>query len=111
MNRNSRIFVNVLLAALIAGGAANALAETQWEKTHPRRDQVNDRLENQNRRIHQQVQEGDLTKAQGMRLHRADRAIRREERVMASRHHGHITRREQLRLNKQENAVSRKIGQ
>lgn len=100
------------LAVLLAGVALStaALAETQWEKDHPRRDQVNDRLQNQDRRIHQQVKEGDLTKAQAASLHRQDHAIRKEERRMAARHGGHITKAEQARLNHQENRVSREIG-
>jgi hypothetical protein len=46
-------------------------------------DQVNDRLEHQNRRIHQEVTEGDLTKTQAVTLHQDDRQIRTEERRTA----------------------------
>ncbi len=100
------------LAILFAGAmfSGAALAETQWEKTHPRRDQVNDRLENQDKRIHHEVKEGDLTKAQAASLHREDHAIRKEERRMAARHGGHVTKAEQAKLNRQENHVSHEIG-
>ncbi len=94
---------------LIAPAAAHA--ETQWEKTHPRRDQVNDRLQNQNRRIKQEVKEGEMTKQQATTLHKEDRQIRQEERDMASQNGGHVTKQEQRTLNQQENAVSRQIGQ
>ena len=84
--------------------------ETQWEKTHPRRDQVNDRLQNQNRRIKNEVKEGEISKQQASKLHKEDRQIRQEERDMASQNGGHITKQEQKTLNQQENAVSREIG-
>jgi len=107
-----RKIVAVALAATFATGIARgALAETQWEKDHPRRDQVNDRLQNQNRRIHKEVKEGEITKQQARSLHKEDRQIRQEERDMASQNGGHITKQEQRTLNQQENHVSRQIGQ
>lgn len=85
--------------------------ENKFDRTHPRRAEVNARLKNQDRRIHQEVKEGHMSRRQASRLHRADRRIRREERRMAARNHGHITARQKARLNRQENRVSRKIGQ
>jgi hypothetical protein len=87
-----------------------AFAETQWERSHPRRDQVNDRLANQNRRIKRELKEGEITRQQAHQLHREDHAIRQEERDMAKINGGHITKGEQKVLNQQENAVSRQIG-
>ncbi len=105
-----RALTIALTTAFIAGIASSAVAETKWEKNHPRRDQVNDRLENQNRRIKQERKEGELTKAQAAKLHKEDRQIRQEERDMASQNGGHITKSEQKVLNQQENAVSQQIG-
>ena len=100
------------LAALLVGATLSTatFAETQWEKDHPRRDQVNDRLQHQDRRIHQQVKEGNLKRGQAAKLHRQDHAIRKEERRMAARHGGHLTKAEQVKLDRQENRVSREIG-
>src|SRR6266571_4598053 len=98
-------------AAVFAGAAGSAFAaDTQWEKTHPRREQVNERLANQNARIKTEVKEGDLSKAQAATLHKEDHKIRKEERLMASQNGGHITKAEQKVLNQQENAVSKQIG-
>ena len=111
MLTSTRKAVTVLLMSIsLSGVAASALAETQWEREHPRRDQVNDRLANQNRRIRTEVAEGEMTKGQAAALHREDRQIRNEERVMASQNNGHITRQELKTLNQQENAVSAQIG-
>jgi hypothetical protein len=111
MLSNTRTTVTALLISIsLAGVATSALAETTWEQNHPRRDQVNDRLANQNQRIKTEVAEGEMSKGQAAKLHRDDRQIRGEERAMASQNNGHITRQEQKTLNQQENAVSRKIG-
>ena len=111
MSKSTRQWVTVVLATLTVGGlATTAFADTSWQKAHPRREQVNERLANQNRRIHEEVKEGDLTRTQAAALHRDDRQIRREERLMASQNGGHITKGEQRVLNHQENAVSRQIG-
>jgi hypothetical protein len=100
-----------LLSWVVAISAGSALAnEGQWAKDHPRRAQVNERLENQNRRINQEVREGEITKGQAAQLHKEDHQIRQEERMMASQNGGHITKQEQRTLNQQENAVSRQIG-
>ena len=96
--------------AISAFCAAPASAETQWQKDHPRRAEVNGRLANQDRRINKEVKSGQITKAQGAQLHKEDRQIRREERVMASQNGGHITKQEQRTLNQQENGVSHQIG-
>ena len=99
------------LGATSLPGLSNAAdADSAFAKTHPRREQVNQRLSNQNKRIQNEVASGDLTKAQAAKLHRDDRKIRREERLMASQNGGHHTKDEQRVLNQQENAVSGQIA-
>jgi 3'-phosphoadenosine 5'-phosphosulfate (PAPS) 3'-phosphatase len=104
--------LSVLSVPSLAQGASAPAghAETRWEKNHPRRDQVNDRLENQNRRIKAEVAEGEMSKAKAAELHLEDRQIRQEERDMAAQNGGHITKAEQKVLNQQENKVSAQIG-
>jgi hypothetical protein len=108
MLRRTTIIVGALFAL---STATAALAETPWERAHPRRDQVNDRLASQNRRIRQEVKEGELTKGQAAVLHREDHQVRVEERLMARQNNGHITTLEQAALNQQENRISRQIGE
>ena len=102
-----------IVGVFAAAGSATAeeTKDTQWEKNHPRREQVNHRLANQNARIKDEVREGDMSAAKAAKLRKADREIRQEERDMARQNGGHITKQEQKTLNQQENAVSRKIGQ
>lgn len=108
--KSNVIAAAVLIASFAAGNAMAQDKDTKWEQNHPRRDQVNDRLHNQNKRINQEVKEGDLTKAQARKLHREDHKIRQEERDMASQNGGHITKLEQKVLNQQENGISGQIG-
>jgi hypothetical protein len=112
MSKSIRTVLGVAALTLtLSGFAAAAMAdETQWQKDHPRRTEVNARLANQNRRINNEVKEGEISKAQAHQLHKEDHAIRREERTMASTNKGHITKAEQRSLNQQENQVSRQIG-
>lgn len=102
-------FAAVAAFALSFSGIASA--QTHWDAAHPRRAEVNHRLANQNRRIHDEVRDGDMSHAQAATLHKDDRQIRREERLMASQDGGHITKQEQRTLNQQENRVSKQIGQ
>jgi hypothetical protein len=112
MFKSVRNVVTVAAATLaLAGLATSAFAdETQWQKDHPRRTEVNDRLANQNKRIKNEVKDGQINKAQAQKLHSEDHAIRQEERTMASTNGGHITKTEQKALNQQENQVSKQIG-
>ena len=112
MLKSIRTDVTAAVAAVaLTGLASTGLAgETQWQKDHPRRTEVNARLANQSKRINKELKEGEITKAQAHKLHAEDHAIRHEERTMASTNGGHITKAEQRALNQQENQVSKQIG-
>jgi uncharacterized protein HemX len=109
MKRFSKVLA-VMVAAVFLLGAATSFAETEWQKQHPRRNQVNKRLNRQDKRINKKVKEGKMSKAEANKLHQQDRNIRQEERDMAQQNGGHITKQEQRTLNRQENQTSREIG-
>ena len=101
-----------LCAGAIAGlvfSARMSFAQTAWQENHPRRTEVNGRLENQNDRIQKGAANGSLSPGEAARLHRQDRRIRRQERFYASEHGGHITKAEQNKINREENHVSSHI--
>lgn len=102
--------LSVLAVSSFAQGASAPDKDSKWAKHHPRREQVNERLANQNRRIKQEVKEGEMSKGEAAKLHKQDRQIRQEERDMATQNGGHITKAEQKVLNQQENKVSQQIG-
>lgn len=106
-----KLLTTTAIAALVLlVGAGTAQAETQWQKDHPRRHEVNSRLKNQDKRINKEVKEGEISKGQAREEHHEDHQIRHEERAMASQNGGHITKQEQKTLNQQENGVSQQIG-
>ena len=107
--RTTNMSILGLTITILSIGVAQA-AEGKWAQDHPRRAQVNERLENQNNRINKQVSEGEMSQQKANRLKKDDRKIRQEERDMASQNGGHITNQEQQTLNRQENSVSRQIG-
>ncbi|MHB8816666.1 MAG: hypothetical protein ACYDAE_25855 [Steroidobacteraceae bacterium] len=112
MSKSIRTVLTAVAATVsLACLAAPAMADTPWQAHHPRREQVNNRLGNQNARIHQEVKEGEMSHAKAARLHAADHRIRTQERREAARNGGHISRSEQARLNRRENHVSHRIGQ
>jgi hypothetical protein len=90
----------------VAATAANAGG---WRASHPRRVEVNSRLENQHDRIAAGVHDGQLRPSEAHALRQQDHSIRTEERDMADLDNGHITRADQRSLNQQENAVSNEI--
>jgi hypothetical protein len=112
LNNLRKTFALIGAVGMLAMTATSSFAatETQWQKDHPRRTEVNKRLNNQDKRIHNEVKEGEITKSQAHQLHKEDRQIRGEERTMARQNGGHITKSEQHTLNQQENAVSKQIG-
>ena len=107
-NRNT--IAAILVASTAALMATSAMADTKWERHHPRREQVNNRLARQNARIHQERKEGEITAAQAKALHATDRSIRAQERADAAANGGHITKAEQKTLNRELNANSGAIG-
>ena len=109
-----RSLVSGVLAALLGLGAFTfttaAQAESRWEATHPRRDQVLDRTQNLQRRITQQRREGEISLRRARALRMQDRHLRAEEQSMARRNGGYITPQQQAALNRQESGLSRRVG-
>jgi hypothetical protein len=98
----------ILIAGLFLANSSYA-ADGRWGQNHPRRAEVNGRLNNQNSRIDRKVNDGQMSRGEANKLHHEDHQVRQEERDMASQDHGHITRQEQRTLNHQENKISRQI--
>jgi hypothetical protein len=106
---NFRKFALVSVSLLGLAGFAGTASANTWQDNHPRRVEVNHRLNRQTDRIAHAVTAGQISPLRAVRLLRKEHQLRREERVMASLDHGHITRAEQRALNQQENRLSRRI--
>ncbi|HLI16733.1 MAG TPA: hypothetical protein VKV22_00495 [Rhodanobacteraceae bacterium] len=117
--RSSSRTVSLLLLGLtaLAVAAPSFAGDSRFEHRHPRRDQVLDRVQNQNHRITEQVREGELTRAQAHALRTEDRSIAEQQRADAmdngadsKNHFRYITKQQQKQLNQELNANSKEIG-
>jgi hypothetical protein len=102
----------ILLLAIIAcvGFSFGSFAQTgKFAAKHPRRAEVNHRLNHQDNRINHEVKDGQISRHKATELHQRDRNIRATERADASKNGGHISKAEKNRLNARENNVSKSI--
>src|SRR5258708_16251076 len=79
----------VIVTALGLVACTSQMASAGWAQNHPRRAEVNARLEVQNWRINQALSHGKITPAQASALHAQDQFIRKEERFEAGQNGGH----------------------
>ena len=79
-------FTKILGLAVLAGtlGLAGRADAQTFDQTHPRRAEVNRRLNDQNARITQGVKDGQLTHGEAKAMRADDHAIRAEERADAA---------------------------
>ena len=93
-------------AALFAGAAQ---AQSTDVRGHPRVNEVNQRIDNQQRRIDAGVANGTITPTQAARDERRAANIAQRASAAEARHGGHLTAGETRRLNRAQNRNSRAI--
>ena len=81
----------------------------KFAKEHPRRAEVNGRIRNQQRRIHEGVKNGTMTKEEAKSERKDLRGVKREERSMVKANGGHLTKEETKDINGQLNKNSKDI--
>ena len=110
--------VGRLLAGVLAASAWTVNAEAQgngnptggkFAVEHPRRNEVNTRVENQRERINQGLKNGKLTGQEAKQLRANDRAIKQQEHADVKANGGYLTRAQQKQINQEENANSKLI--
>jgi hypothetical protein len=105
----SKLLFSALFVAFLGIANISMAQDGGFAKNHPRRAEVNQRLNNQDRRISHKFRNGDISRRQARHMYHRNHQIRREERRMAYRHNGHLSRRDDYRLNRQENRANRRI--
>jgi hypothetical protein len=107
-----------LLAGLLVTSTWIVKAEAQangnptggnFAKEHPRRNEVNTRVDNQRERIDQGLKKGTLDKQQAQQLRANDRAIKQQEHADVKANGGYLTGAQQKQINQEENANSQLI--
>jgi len=102
-------FTSLILAGICGVlGSTSSMAQTVPD--HPRVNEVNQRLDNQQARINQGLANGTMTGKQAARDEAHDANIAKRESVDEAKHNGHLTKGEQQRLNKSLNKNSRRIS-
>jgi hypothetical protein len=99
----------LMLAGLCCAALITTVAGAQEVPGHPRVNEVNQRLDNQQARINQGLANGTMTGKQAARDEAHDANIAKRESVDEAKHNGHLTKGEQNRLNRSENRNSRRI--
>src|SRR5580704_1021099 len=97
------------VAVLCCAGFGSSLAMAQDVPDHPRVNEVNQRLDNQQARINQGLATGTMSGKQAAHDEAHDANIAKRESVDEAKHNGHLTKGEQRRLNRSENRNSRRI--
>jgi hypothetical protein len=77
---------------------------------HPRVNEVNARETNQQNRIANGIQSGQLSPGETRRLERGEQRLQRNEKRDMAKDGGHLTKRDQAQLNREENRMSRRIA-
>jgi hypothetical protein len=99
-----------VVSAVLASGAAMAQAAPQVsDPGHPRVNEVNQRLDNQQNRIQKGVADGQINAKQEARDEKHDSNIAQRESADQAKDGGHLTKQEQRNLNKSENKNSNRI--
>jgi hypothetical protein len=106
---NTKTLLIAASGLLLTLGGVSAASAQDFAQTHPRRAEVNQRLDHQDARIDAARAKGAISPAKAARLHAADHRVRVAERRDAAKHNGHITRAEKVRLNHRENRISHRI--
>src|SRR5690349_10073215 len=92
---------SLLLCATTAALMLPAMAQTSQS--------INDRKENQQDRIANGVQDGQLTAGETKNLEKKEGALNQEEHDMRKLDNGHLTTADKSTLNKQQNQLSNQI--
>ena len=100
----------IIIGAIATLGAAGAASANPWQMHHPRRVEVNHRLNHIDHRIAVERREGELTRGEARDLRREGAGLRGQERFDARHDRSHLTRAEYRRLNREEDHLSRQVG-
>jgi hypothetical protein len=110
--KHTRItLLSATLAALILPAVAQNTSTPAQTPPDPQPQTINQRKENQQDRIANGVQSGELTAGETRNLERKESNLNQEERDMRKLDNGHLTAADRATLNQQQNQLSNQIYQ
>jgi len=99
----------ILMTAVLVVGVSGAAMAEQYVPGHPRVNEINQRLENQQDRIDTGVKNGQINARQEARDDALDSKVARQLSADEAKHGGHINKCEQRQLNRELNRNSARI--
>ena len=106
-----KFLTSVAMIALLTAGVSSIAQAQNTDPNHPRVNEVDQRLQNQQNRTDAGVKNDQIGSKQEMRDNKRDAHVSRELSRDEAKNRGHITRGEQARMNRQLNRNSRDIHQ
>jgi hypothetical protein len=103
------IYISLIAASAICLISGSGTAIAQNVPGHPRVNEVNQRLNNQQARINQGLTNGTISGKQAARDEAHDANIAKRESLDEAKHDGHLTKGEQVRINESMSANSARI--
>jgi len=101
---------SLILTAVVAGLMLPAAAQTSDSSTPAAKPAtINQRKENQQDRIANGIQSGELTAGEAGKLEKKESELNQEERDMRKLNNGHLTAADRATLNQQQNKLSKHI--
>jgi CRISPR/Cas system-associated endoribonuclease Cas2 len=76
---------------------------------HPRVNEVNQREENQQKRIANGINNGSVNPNEAANLEKREASVQKQESNDMAKHNGHLTKAEQNQLNRRQNRISKSI--
>jgi hypothetical protein len=110
LQKQNFVFFLTALVLISSVTLKTARADDDFQKKHPRKAQVNKRLNNQQKRADNGLANGSLKPGQAEKIQNQDAKIKRQEQRDSAKNGGHITKGEQNQLNHEENGVSHEIN-
>jgi hypothetical protein len=108
MKNQTKTFT-LLPVAILFSAVFSTQVFAQEEPGHPRVNEIQGRIDNQEKRIDQGINKGQLSPGQAAHDTRRDARIERQLKRDEAAHGGHITKAEQAKLNRELNRNSHKI--
>jgi len=99
----------IMTVALLVSGVSGAALAQPYVPGHPRVNEIDQRLENQQDRVDAGVRNGQINARQEARDNALDSKVAQQLSADEARHGGHITRCEQRQLNRELNRNSARI--
>jgi hypothetical protein len=104
-----KLLATTAFALILASGMAHAQTDAVPDPGHPRINEVDQRLQNQQNRVDQGVQDGQIGAKQEMHDDKTDAHVSNELSRDEAKNGGHITTAEQKHMNRQLNHSSKRI--